>query len=207
MCRNRELPVADINGKKEKKMRKLIVFNHVSLDGYFVDANGGMSWAKSDQNDAEWNAFVAENAKGDGPLLFGRVTYELMASYWPTPMAIKNDPVVAARMNDLAKVVFSRTLDKASWKNTKLVKTGMAAAIRKMKKEPGEGMAILGSGTIVSQLTQEGLIDEYQVVVNPVILGKGRTMFDGVKERLNLKLTKTRAFGNGNVFMCYEPAA
>ena len=188
-------------------MRKLVVFNHVSLDGYFVDVNGSMSWAKSGTKDAEWNAFVAENAKGDSPLLFGRVTYELMASFWPTPMADQHDPVVAERMNKLPKVVFSRTLDKASWSNTKLVKGDMLAEIRKMKKEPGEDMVILGSGSIVSQLAQEGLIDAYQVVVNPIVLGKGRTMFDGVKEKLNLKLTKTRAFGNGNVFLCYESAA
>ncbi|HEY3040646.1 MAG TPA: dihydrofolate reductase family protein [Pyrinomonadaceae bacterium] len=188
-------------------MRKLIVFNHVSLDGYFVDADGGLSWAKSDQQDAEWNAFVAENASGEGTLLFGRVTYELMASYWPTPIADQHDPVVAQRMNSFPKVVFSRTLDQASWNNTKLVKGDMAAEVRRMKQEPGEGMAILGSGTIVSQLTSERLIDEYQVVVTPVVLGEGRTMFDGVKEKLNLKLTKTRAFGNGNVFLCYEQAA
>ena len=188
-------------------MRKLAVFNHVSLDGYFVDMNGSMSWAKSGTKDAEWNAFVAENAKGDGLLLFGRVTYELMASFWPTPMADQHDPVVAERMNKLPKVVCSRTLDKASWSNTRLVKCDMVAEIRKMKKEPGEDMVILGSGSIVSQLAQEGLIDAYQVVVNPIVLGKGRTMFDGVKEKLNLKLTKTRAFGNGNVFLCYEPAA
>jgi dihydrofolate reductase len=172
-------------------MRKLIAFNHVSLDGYFVDANGGMNWAKSDHKDAEWNAFVAENASGEGPLLFGRVTYELMASYWPTPIAEQHDPVVAERMNNLPKVVFSRTLAMASWNNTKLVKGDMVAEVRRMKKESGEGMAILGSGSIVSQLAPEGLIDEYQVVVNPVVLGKGRTMFDGVKEKLNLKLTKT----------------
>jgi dihydrofolate reductase len=188
-------------------MRKLVVFNHVSLDGYFVDVNGGMSWAKSDHKDAEWNAFVAENASGEGPLLFGRVTYELMASYWPTPIADQHDPVVAERMNSLPKVVFSRTLDKASWNNTKLVKGDMVAEVRRMKKEPGEGMVILGSGSVVSQLAPEGLIDEYQVVVNPVVLGKGRTMFDGVKEKLNLKLTKTRTFGNGNVVLCYEPMA
>ncbi len=186
-------------------MRKLVVFNHVTLDGYFVDVNGSMSWAKSDHKDAEWNAFVGENAKGDGPLLFGRITYELMASYWPTPIADQHDPVVAERMNQLPKVVFSRTLDKASWNNTKLVKGDMAAEIRKMKKEPGEGMAILGSGSIVSQLAREGLIDAYHVVVNPIVLGMGRTMFDGVKEKLNLKLTKSRAFGNGNVFLSYEP--
>jgi dihydrofolate reductase len=188
-------------------MRKLVVFNHVSLDGYFVDVNGSMTWAKSGTRDAEWNAFVAENAKGDSPLLFGRVTYELMASFWPTPMADQHDPVVAERMNKLPKVVFSRTLDKASWSNTRLVKGDMVAETRNLKKEPGEDMVILGSGSIVSQLAQEGLIDAYQVVVNPIILGEGRTMFDGIKEKLNLKLTKTRAFGNGNVFLCYEPAA
>ena len=186
-------------------MRKLVVFNHVTLDGYFVDMNGDMSWAH--KNDAEWKTFAEGNAKADGPLLFGRITYELMASYWPTPLASKNDPVLAERMNNLPKVVFSRTLDKASWNNTKLVKGDMAAEIRKMKKEPGEGMAILGSGSIVSQLAQEGLIDEYQIVVNPIVLGKGRTMFDGIKRKLTLKLASTRAFGNGNVFLRYEPLA
>ena len=188
-------------------MRKLIVFNHVSLDGYFVDGNGDMSWAKADHQDAEWNAFVAENASGGGELVFGRVTYDLMASFWPTPFAIENMPVVAAGMNSMPKIVFSRTMDQASWNNTKLVKGDLAAEIRKMKQETGEGMAILGSGSIVSQLAQEGLIDEYQIVVNPVVLGKGRTMFDGVKEKLSLRLTKSRAFANGNVLLCYEPMA
>ncbi len=186
-------------------MRKLVVFNQVTLDGYFAGMNGDISWAYKDNKDAEWNAFVAGNASGGGQLLFGRITYELMASYWPTPHAIENDPVVAERMNNLPKVVFSRTLDKASWKNTKLVKGSLAAEVRKMKKAPGEGMAILGSGSIASQLAQEGLIDEFQIVVNPVVLGKGRTVFDGIKSKLNLKLTKTRTFGNGNVLLCYEP--
>jgi dihydrofolate reductase len=187
-------------------MRKLIVFNHVSLDGYFVDAKGGMSWAKSDRNDAEWNAFVADNARGGGPLLFGRVTYEMMASFWPTPMADQHDPALAERMNSLPKIVFSRTLDKASWRNTTLLKGDLVTEIRRLKQEAGEGMAILGSGTIVSQLAQEGLIDEYQFAMNPIILGGGRTMFDGVTHQVNLTLTKSRAFGNGNVFLCYEPA-
>jgi dihydrofolate reductase len=164
-----------------------------------------MSWAH--KQDAEWNTFVQENARGGGELLFGRITYELMTSYWPTPYAMRNDPIVAERMNNLPKVVFSRTLEKASWNNTKLVKGDMAAEIRKMKKGPGENMVIFGSGSIVSQLAQEGLIDEYQMVVNPVVLGKGRTMFDGIKEKLTLKLTKTRTFGNGNVLLCYEPMA
>ena len=185
-------------------MRKLIVFNTVSLDGYFVDANGDMSWAH--QRDQEWNAFTRENASGGGVLLFGRKTYELMVSYWPTPIAMKNDPVVAEGMNNLSKVVFSKTLDRASWKNTKLVQGDLATEVRKLKNEPGDGMAILGSGSIVSQLASEGLIDEYQIVVNPVVLGRGRTMFESVSKKLNFKLLKTRAFKNGNVVSWYAPA-
>jgi dihydrofolate reductase len=188
-------------------MPKLTAFNQVTLDGYFAAANGDFSWAHKDKGDAEWDEFVAGNARGGGVLLFGRITYELMASYWPTPRALQNDPVVATHMNDLQKVVFSRTLDKASWTNTKLVRGDPAAETRRMKKEPGKDMAILGSGSIVFQLAQEGLIDEFQIVVNPVVLGKGRTMFDGVKGKLTLKLTKTRTFGNGNVLLCYVPTA
>ena len=107
----------------------------------------------------------------------------------------------------MKKVVFSRTLKQASWNNTKLVKGDLAVEMRKMKKETGPDMVILGSGSLISQLTQEGLIDEYQIVMNPIVLGSGRTMFDGVKEKLRLKLTKSRTFGNGNVFLSYEPMA
>lgn len=188
-------------------MRRLIVFNQVSLDGYFVDARGDMSWAHTDTKDAQWQAFVERNARGNALLLFGRITYELMASFWPTPFAAESNPVIAERMNGLRKVVFSRTLDQASWNNTKLVKGNLAAEIRKLKKQIGPAMVIMGSGTIVSQLTQEGLIDEYQVVMIPIVLGQGRTMFEGVKKKLPLKLTKTRTFDNGNVWLCYEPRA
>ena len=186
-------------------MRKIIVFNHVTLDGYFVDTNGDMSWAH--KSDPEWNAFVEDNAKGDATLLFGRITYELMSGFWPTPHAIESMPTVAEGMNRMPKVVFSRTLDHVSWSNTTLVKGDMLTEVRRMKEESGEVMLIMGSGTIVSQLAREGLIDEYEVVVTPVVLGKGRTMFERLDEKLNLTLTKTRAFGNGNVFLCYEPAA
>jgi dihydrofolate reductase len=191
--------------KRRRSMPKLSAFNHVTLDGYFVDMNGDMSWAKADHQDAEWNAFVAENASGGGTLVFGRVTYELMAGFWPTPFAIENMRVVAEGMNSMPKVVFSRTLDQASWNNTKLVKGDLAAEIRRMKKEPGNDMVILGSGSLVSQLAQEDLIDEYQIVVNPVVLGGGRTMFDGIQQTLSMKLINTRTFGNGNVLLCYEP--
>jgi dihydrofolate reductase len=188
-------------------MRRLAVFNQVSLDGYFVDARGDMSWAHNTAQDDEWQAFVEGNASVGGVLLFGRITYELMAGYWPTPAALRSNPLVAEQMNDLPKIVFSRTLDHASWHNTRLVQSDPAAEVRDMKQEPGMDMVIMGSGTLVSQLTQARLIDEYQVVVIPIILGQGRTMFEGIQERLPVKLTKMRTFGNGNVLLCYEPRA
>ena len=184
-------------------MRKLIVFNSITLDGYFTDANGDMSWAH--KSDPEWVAFTAENAQGGGEALFGRITYDMMAGWWPTPMAMKGFPAVAEAMNNMPKVVFSRTLDTAAWKNTRLVKSDIGAAVRQMKAEPGPGMVIMGSGSIVSQLTQERLIDEYQVVLHPIVLGRGRSMFDGVTDRLQLKRTRVRTFENGCVVLWYEP--
>lgn len=186
-------------------MRKLTVFNHVSADGYFVDAHGDMSWAHN--QDPEWNAFASENASGEGELVFGRVTYDLMAGYWPTPQALEAMPAVAEGMNSMPKVVFSRTLDKASWRNTRLLKGDLASEVRKLKDGPGPDMVILGSGSIVSQLTEARLIDEYQIALNPIVLGGGRTMFEGLKESVKLTLKKTRAFSNGNLVLWYEPTA
>lgn len=183
-------------------MRRLSAFEQVSLDGFFVDGKGDMSWAH--KQDPEWDEFSASNAGGDGPLLFGRVTYEMMASFWPTPAAVQQLPAVAEGMNNLPKVVFSRTLQKASWKNTRLAKGDLAAEVRKMRSESGPDMTILGSGSIVSQLANAGLIDEYVIVVNPIVLGKGRTLFETVGRTIGLKLIKTRAFGNGNVVVTYQ---
>ena len=185
-------------------MRKLIVFNQVSLDGYFVDEHGDMSWAHRGNTDAEWQAFVTGNANSGGLLLFGRITYELMASYWPTPMALQQNPQVAERMNNLPKVVFSKTMNKAAWNNTRLVKGDLVTEIRNMKEESGVDMVIMGSGSIVAQLAPAGLIDEYQLVLIPIVLGSGRTLFKGIKEPLPLQLINSRVFGNGNVVLRYE---
>jgi dihydrofolate reductase len=189
--------------KKEMNMRKLGVFNNVSLDGYFTDAHGDMSWAH--KQDPEWQAFSAENASGGGTLMFGRVTYEMMAGFWPTPAALKSMPVVAEKMNKMPKVVFSKTLKKTSWENTEVASGDIVTRVRKLKESQGSNIVIMGSGSIVAQLTQARLIDTYQVVVVPLVLGSGRTMFDGVKDKLNLKLEKTRAFENGNVVLWYQP--
>ena len=189
--------------ERRRDLRKLTVFNHVSVDGFFVDANGRMDWARAAADDEEWNAFVAENAKGGGPLLFGRVTYELMNSFWPTPMASVIHHEVAERMNSLPKIVFSKTLTEVTWSNTQLVRD-MVPAIRQIKQGSCADMTIMGSGTVISQLAAEGLIDEFHLIVNPIALGKGRTMFDGLRERLPLALTASRTFSNGCAYLRYE---
>lgn len=186
-------------------MRNVIVFNMVSLDGYIADQNGDMSWAH--RQDAEWNEFVAGNARGECVMMFGRITYQMMAGWWPTPEAIRSMPAVAATMNDMPKVVFSRTLATASWNNTTLVKGDLASEVRRMKQVPGPDMIIFGSGTVISQLAQERLIDHYQIVVVPIVLGQGKSMFGGIRNKQTLRLTSTRVFGNGNVLLCYQPAA
>jgi dihydrofolate reductase len=183
-------------------MRKLHVFNHVSLDGYFVDSTGDMSWAHGE--DPEFQAFTQENASGEAAMLFGRVTYQMMAGFWPTPAAAQMMPEVAASMNAAPKYVFSRSLSKAEWDNTTLLKGDILDETRRLKAESGPDLIIMGSGTIVSQLTEAGLIDAYQIVVNPIVLGSGRTMFDGITHRVSLALEKSRAFKNGKVVLWYS---
>src|SRR4029453_11478827 len=114
-------------------MKKVVSFMNVTIDGYFADSKGDMSWAHKPADDEEWQKFSAENAKGDATLLFGRITYDLMVNYWPTPAAQKAYPEIAERMNYSPKIVFSRTLDKATWKNTTLVKSNIAEEVRKLK--------------------------------------------------------------------------
>jgi dihydrofolate reductase len=186
-------------------MRKLCVFNNISLDGYFTDRTGDMSWAHN--QDAEWNVFTEENAASGGELVFGRRTYDLMVSFWPTPQAAQIMPTVAATMNLSPKVVFSRTLSEAAWNNTRVIHGNIEAETGKLKQESGPSLVIMGSGTIVSQLAQANLIDEYQIVVHPLVLGAGRTMFEGIVAKLPLKLTSSRSFRNGNVLLCYQRQA
>jgi len=188
-------------------MRKLGVFNQISVDGYFSTPNGDMSWAHRPDDDEEFKQFVAGNASGGGALVFGRKTYQMMASFWPTPAAAEQFPVVAEHMNALPKFVFSRTLTEAPWNNTRLLNDNLVTEMQKLKSQPGPDMAILGSGTLVSQLSRAGLIDEYQMLVTPVVLGEGRTLFEGLNHVLDLTLVKTRTFRNGKAFLVYQPKA
>ncbi len=182
-------------------MRKLFSFNMVSLDGFFEGASKwDLSWHSVD---AEFNEFAIAQLNEIGALLFGRVTYEGMASYWSSPDAAKNDPVVAGLMNQIPKIVFSKTLDKAEWKNTQLVKDHVADEISKLKKQSGKDLAIFGSANLMSGLMRMDLIDEHRVMVNPVILGSGTPLFQ-TKDKINLKLLKTRSFNNGNILLTYQ---
>jgi dihydrofolate reductase len=187
-------------------MRRLSVFNAVSVDGYFTDAQGDMSWAYAGSDDPEWQAFVSGNAKGGGALLLGRVTYDMMASYWPTADAKAAMPAVADGMNRMEKFVASRTMKSADWQNTTVLKGDLVDAVKALKEAQGPDIATLGSGTIIAQLAAARLIDVYQMVVNPLALGGGRTMFDGMAEPLPLKVTSSRQFRNGKVLLEYAPA-
>ena len=184
-------------------MGRLTVFNQVSLDGFFTDAQGDMGWAHKAPDDAEWNAFVAGNAQGGGALLFGRVTYDMMAGFWPTPMALQMNRTVAERMNAMPKYVVSRTLQRASWSNTTVLSGDIDTDIRRLKDSSTVDITILGSGSIVSQLTRLGLVDELQLVINPLVLGRGRTLFETVEDRIGLTMASSRAFANGNVLLSY----
>lgn len=183
--------------------RTLGAFMLVSVDGYYCDRNGDMGFAHKAPDDEEWNAFVGGNASSDGALLFGRVTYEMMAAWWPSPMAAQAMPNVAARMNSAQKIVFSRTLRSADWNHTTLVNDDMTGFVRRLKADVGPNMTILGSGSIVTQLADAGLLDTIQVVVNPVALGGGRSLFAGLTSRRNLRLDDSRTFKNGTVVLWY----
>lgn len=187
-------------------MRKLHVFNNVSLDGYFTDANNDYSWTHEGANDPEMAQFTKDNAQGANALVFGRVTYEIMASWWPTPEAAKATPEVAKGMNEAPKYVFSRSLRSADWSNTTLLRSDPATEIARIKETSGPDMTVLGSGTIVAQLAEAGLIDEVQLMVCPVVLGSGRSQFDGVSDWLRWTPSRSKTFKNGRVFLAFKKA-
>ena len=183
-------------------MKTLFSFNMITLDGFF---EGSSKWDLSWHNvDDEINEFSIAQLNEIGTLLFGRVTYEGMASYWSSPDALKDDPIVAGLMNRIPKIVFSKTLAKAEWENTKLVGDNVVEEISRLKKQSDKDVALFGSASLMSELMRMDLIDEHRVMVNPVILGSGNPLFQ-TKDKLLLKLLKTKTFNNGNVLLYYAP--
>ena len=180
-------------------MRKIIVSNMVSLDGFIAGPAGELDWFVWDK---DLERITAEMMGSVDTILFGRVTYEMMADYWPTDTV--NDPYIKERMNNLPKIVFSRTLEKVGWNNSKLVAEIDPERISRMKKMAGKNIVVLGSATIVSALTGLGLIDEFRLIVNPVILGGGKPMFKGLTQSQKLRLIDTRQLGSGVAILSYQ---
>ncbi len=183
-------------------MRTLFMFNMMTLDGFFAGPHQELDWHNVDE---EFNEFAIAQLDEIGAILFGRVTYQFMASYWPTELAKNDDPIVAEKMNALPKIVFSRTLETVDWNNSVLIRENIAEEVSKLKQQPGKDLAIFGSGDLVSALANLSLIDEYRVIVNPVLLGNGKPLFKDIGTRLNLKHVRTTTFRSGNVLLCYQP--
>lgn len=183
-------------------MRKIILFDMISLDGFFEGENHTLDWHNVD---AEFNEFANAQLNSVDTLIFGRKTYDLMASYWPTAAGLADDAVIADLMNSKPKIVFSKTMEKAEWNNTLLIKDNIGAELEKLKQMPGKDLIVMGSANLASTLRQLDLIDEYRIIINPIVLGQGTPLFKPSTERLKLELIRTQIFKSGNVLLCYKP--
>jgi dihydrofolate reductase len=186
-------------------MRKIVMFNFVSLDGFYAGEGDDISWHTVD---AEFDNFSAELIKRFDAVIFGRITYDLFAGFWPKvvddPKAGQADRTIAKALDDMTKIVFSHGGLQPEWKGTEVHNEIDPEFIKKLKEQPGKDIVIYGSGTIVRQLTDLGLIDEYKVIIAPVILGKGKQLFNGAHQA-NLTHIETRDFRGGNVLLTYAP--
>ena len=183
-------------------MRTLFLFMMVSLDGYFEGPDHDISWHNADND--EFQKFCAEQNPQADAILMGHRTYDLMASFWPTQKAIELDPETARFMTDTRKYVVSHRPFDPGWKNATVMTGDVAGQVRALKAQPGKGIALFGSNTLLGGLMKEGLVDEYRIMVNPVVIGKGTPVFAGIAERANLKLKKVRQFASGNVLLTYS---
>lgn len=194
-------------------MRRIVAFDRVSADGYFASPDGGLDWVVPEP---ELDRAAADNLGGADTLLFGRRTYEMFESFWPH--TVDEDPhapgrhspeirAMGAWINESAKLVFSRTRTEVPWRNSRLLPEFDPCEMEALKRQPGTDIMIFGSGSIVSRLTEHGLIDEYRLVVSPTFVGGGRPLVSGMAKRVRLELLEARAYPSGNVVLRYAPAA
>jgi dihydrofolate reductase len=183
-------------------MRKLIFQMALSLDGFYEGPKGELDWHLVDEEFYEDVYELFETLDGE---IMGRKTYETMAAYWPTETAIHEDPITAKWMNSLRKYVVSRTLKTVTWENSSLLQGNAEEAITRLKAQPGKDLGIGGSDLIAS-LRNPKLIDEYRFLIVPVVLGAGKPIFQGIRQRLNLKLISTKTYKSGMTGLYYRPA-
>jgi dihydrofolate reductase len=183
-------------------MRKLTVFEFITLNGFLSGPGGDIGWHRHGE---EENQFAVESLQSGNILLFGRRTYEMMAGFWPTPMAMESDPTLARYMNSAKKWVVSESLKIAHWENTTIISHQVPDEIRRLKEASAHDITILGSGSLVTQMAEIGLIDEYQIMIDPVAIGNGTPLFQNISKTLNLNLTGVKAFKSGVVLLTYVP--
>jgi dihydrofolate reductase len=183
-------------------MRRVIFQMMVSIDGYFEGENHEIDWHNIDD---DFTRYSIDFLNTLDTLVFGRRTYELMASYWPTEAAVRNAPPIAEKMNSLQKIVFSNTLEKAEWNKSRLIKTSVADEIARQKLRQCKDIGIFGSSDLALSLIPSGLINEFRIIINPVFLGKGKTLLEGLDSRIKVKLLYSKTFRAGNVLLCYVP--
>ena len=195
-------------------MRRIVIFDRVTADGYFATEDGKLDWAVPDD---ELDKAAMQGPQVFDTILFGRRTYEMFEKFWPHALddrGTASDPHHAGRrsselramavfLNETPKVVFSKTLEKVTWSNSRLVRQLDPREVEAMKRQPGKDMIMFGSGSIASQLTQHGLIDEYQLIVNPVLLGRGRPLLSGVSKSTRVRLLEAKTYPSGNVKLRY----
>lgn len=183
-------------------MRKLTVFNFITLNGFYKGTDNDTSWHRHGEEEGQYSA---DAMKSESILLFGRITYEMMASWWPTPMAAEAYPEVAKGMNSAEKILFSNSIEDPKWNNTRVMNGDITEKIRQIKQQPGKDLTILGSGSVVSQFADAGLIDQYQIMIDPVALPSGTPIFNGIKNGFRLELTDTKIFKSGTIVLTYKP--
>jgi len=185
-------------------MRKIIVLSYLSLDGFTASMDGTADWIVWDKS---VNDYYKETQRTTDAVIFGKTSYQSLEGYWATGKAAAEDPEMIEFINQTKKIVFSKTLEKADWNNSTLMREIVPREIEEMKQQPGGHFLIMGSGSIVSQLANADLIDEYRFIVIPVVLGEGKPYFQGLKHKVTLRFLETRTFNCGNVLQRYQPKA
>jgi dihydrofolate reductase len=202
------------------QQRRIVAFNRVTIDGYFSTPEGGLDWAVPD---TELEGSVAQNDGSAGAMIFGRKTYDMFESFWPNALkqsegsATAQDPHAEGRqtegvkkmavwINKATKLVFSRTRTDFPWEGSRGLGAFDPRKVEAIKQEPGGDVMLFGSGTITSLLTQHRLVDEYQFIVSPLLLGRGKTLINHVPEQTKLTLVEAKPFATGNVMLKYALA-